>query len=83
MDLQSAIEELRRNPQGIRFSELEKICTHYFGSPRSGGTSHLVYKMAWAGDPRVNIQNDKGMAKTYQVRQVIRALERLQEEHDN
>ncbi len=31
-----------------------------------------------AGDPRVNIQNDKGMAKAYQVRQVLKAIERLE-----
>ena len=83
MDLQPIIVELGKNPQGVRFAELERICTHFFGAPRSRGTSHLVYKMPWAGDPRVNIQNDKGMAKTYQVRQVIKALERLQEEYDN
>ena len=83
MDLQPVIVELGKNPQGVRFAELERICTHFFGAPRRRGTSHLVYKMPWAGDPRVNIQNDKGMAKTYQVRQVIKALERLQEEYDN
>lgn len=27
--------------------------------------------------PRVNIQNDKGKAKAYQVRQVLRAIEML------
>jgi hypothetical protein len=32
------------------------------------------------GDPRVNIQNDKGMAESYQVRQVLRPIERLEEE---
>jgi len=32
----------------------------------------------WSGDPRVNIQNDKGMAKIYQVRQVLKAIERLE-----
>jgi len=31
----------------------------------------------WAGDPRINIQNDKGKAKAYQVRQVLAAIERL------
>ena len=31
----------------------------------------------WPGDPRVNIQNDKGKAKTYQVKQVLLALDRL------
>jgi hypothetical protein len=36
--------------------------------------------MPWKGDPRVNIQNDKGMAKPYQVRQVLTAIERLKNE---
>ena len=44
------------------------------------GSSHRVYRTPWPGDPRVNIQDDKGMAKPYQVRQVIRALERLEAE---
>ncbi|MEI6371653.1 MAG: hypothetical protein WCO49_18400 [Nostocales cyanobacterium ELA608] len=30
--------------------------------------------MPWGGDPRVNIQNDKGKAKRYQVRQVLDAI---------
>lgn len=30
-------------------------------------------------DPRVNIQNDKGKAKPYQVRQVLQAIERLEQ----
>jgi len=29
-----------------------------------------------AGDPRVNIQNDRGKAKTYQVRQVLAAIDK-------
>jgi len=37
--------------------------------------------MPWQGDPRVNIQNDKGMAKAYQVRQVLKAIERLKYEN--
>ena len=38
--------------------------------------------MPWPGDPRVNIQNERGMAKPYQVRQVIRAIERLEGSND-
>ena len=38
-----------------------------------------MYKTPRLGDPRVNIQNDKGMAKAYQVRQVLKAIERLEE----
>jgi hypothetical protein len=29
----------------------------------------------------VNIQKEKGMAKAYQVRQVLRAIEQLEAEH--
>jgi len=36
--------------------------------------------MPWVGDPRVNIQNDKGMAKAYQVKQVLKAIKRLKNE---
>jgi hypothetical protein len=32
--------------------------------------------MPWAGDPHVNIQNDKGKAKPYQVRQVLEAIDK-------
>lgn len=80
MDIMSAIAFLRRNTRGIRFSELTAICGHFFGEPRQRGTSHRVYRTPWPGDPRVNIQNDRGMAKPYQVRQVIRALEKLNDD---
>ena len=78
MELSTAIEELRSNPKGVQFERLARICDYFFGEPRQRGTSHQVYRTPWPGDPRVNIQNDKGMAKTYQVRQVIKALEKLQ-----
>jgi len=32
--------------------------------------------MPWPGDPGVNIQNDKGKAKPYQVRQVLVAIDK-------
>ncbi|WP_418287775.1 toxin HicA [Limihaloglobus sulfuriphilus] len=71
---------MRSNPANVRFSELCKVCERYFGNPRQSGSSHRVYKMPWQGDPRVNIQNDKGKAKAYQVRQVLKAIERLNDE---
>ena len=79
MDMAAVITELQRNPNGIRYAELTRICDYFFGKPRQIGTSHRVYRMPWPGNPRVNIQNNKGNAKPYQVRQVIRALERLGE----
>ena len=77
MEIQSVIEELLRNPEGVRFVELAKICDFFFGEPRQRA-SHRVYRTPWPRDPRINIQNAKGMAKPYQVRQVIKALEKLQ-----
>jgi hypothetical protein len=71
------LSSMRRNPDNVRFSELGKVCDHYFGTPRQKGTSHRVYKTPWAGDPRVNIQNNKGKAKGYQVRQVLAAIDKL------
>ena len=75
------LEWIRRNPQGVSFRDLCKLCDAYFGAPRKRGTSHRVYATPWWGDPRVNIQNNRGMAKAYQVRQVIKAIERLEREY--
>ena len=65
-----------RSGSSITFNELAHVCEHYFGPPRISG-SHHIYKTPWPGDPRVNIQNDKGKAKTYQIRQVLLAIEKL------
>jgi hypothetical protein len=72
---------MRRNPHDVRFNDLCKVCDRYFGVPRRGGTSHRVYRTPWQGDPRVNIQNKKGKARAYQVRQVLKAIERLELEN--
>lgn len=71
------VANMRRNPKGIRFSDLCKVCDHYFGEARQSSSSHRIYKTPWPGDPRVNIQNEKGKAKAYQVRQVLKAIDRL------
>ena len=76
------VQQLRDNPANVRFNDLKKVCTHYFGNPRQEGTSHCVYKMPWAGDPRVNIQSRKGKAKPYQVKQVLLAIEKLEVSKD-
>ena len=72
------LELMKRNPKGVRFNDLCKICEHYFGSPRQSGSIHCVYKTPWQGDPRVNIQNSKGKAKPYQVKQVLQAINKLE-----
>ena len=72
------VESFGKNPKGVRFADLSKVCDYYFGKPRQKSTSHRVYKMPWQGDPRVNIQNDKGKAKSYQVKQVLKAIKKLE-----
>jgi hypothetical protein len=67
----------------VRFADLFKLCVELFGEPRHSGGSHAIFKTPWAGDPRINIQNDKGKAKAYQVRQVLLAIDKLKElEHE-
>ena len=75
------ILKMKSNPNGIRFSELSNVCDQFFGQPRKSSGSHRVYKTPWQGDPRINIQNDKGKAKVYQVKQVLLGLERLEVNH--
>ena len=70
---------MQRNPNGVRFSDLCKVCDYYFGGARQSGSSHRVYKTPWVGDPRINIQNDGNMAKAYQVKQVLQAITKLEQ----
>ena len=77
------LRQMRQSPNNVSFNTLKNICNHYFGPPRQCGSSHAVYKTPWSGDPRVNIQNSKGMAKPYQVKQVIKAIERLENENSS
>ena len=72
------LERLRREPTNVRFADLRKVCETFFGQPRQQGPSHLIFKTPWAGDPRVNIQDAGGKAKPYQVRQVLRAIDKLE-----
>ena len=75
------LKQMKQNPKNVRFADLCKICDLYFGQARQKSSSHRVYKTQWQGDPRVNIQNQKGKAKSYQVKQVLKAIDRLEVDH--
>jgi len=77
------IGQMEGNPNDVRFADLRKVCEHYFGKGRRGSTSHIIYKTPWIGDPRINIQDDKGKAKAYQVGQVLKAIEKLGVQNDD
>ena len=81
--IKKTIDKLEESPQNVRFNDLCKICDYFFGEPRQRSTSHRIYKTPWSGDPRINIQAKSGKAKVYQVRQVIKALKRLEVESGN
>lgn len=76
--VEKLLEQTRREPVNVEFSDLKKMCQVYFGKPRQDGGSHAIYKTPWPGDPRVNIQNAKGKVKSYQVRQVLQAIDKLE-----
>jgi hypothetical protein len=73
---------MRDSPNHVRFTDLCRVCDRYFGPPRQSGSSHRIYKTPWAGDPRINIQSDHGMAKAYQVKQVLSAIEKLESDNE-
>ncbi len=67
------------SPKNIRFERLLVICRNIFGGSRDGKHNY-IFSTPWADDPVINLQVDKGSsgkAKPYQVKQVIRALERM------
>ena len=70
--------QMKRNPKDVRFTDLCKVCDNFFGELHQSASSHRIYKTPWQGDPRINIQNYKGKAKAYQVKQVLLALEKLE-----
>lgn len=75
-----ALAKLRESPTNVRYDELYAVCVEFFGLPRQRGTSHAVFKTPWPADPRVNIQrSDNGGVKIYQLKQVVAAIDKLQQ----
>jgi hypothetical protein len=76
-EIAKILDSMRVSPAQVRFADVYKVCVAFFGEPRQSASSHAIFKTPWAGDPRVNIQNAKGKAKPYQVRQVLLAVDRI------
>jgi hypothetical protein len=79
-EIKDILMQMKRNPKGVRYRDLFKVCDFYFGNARQASSSHRIYKTPWQGDPRINIQNHKGKAKAYQVKQVLMAIEKLEDD---
>ena len=70
-----------KNPNNVKFKYLLNICTDLFGEPRIRG-SHHIFKTPWKGDPRINLQKDGKNAKPYQVKLVLKAIEKLEQKNE-
>jgi hypothetical protein len=79
-DIQKILAKMKLSPVNVRFGDVCRVCDYYFGEPRQKGTNHRIYKVNWIYPPLINVQNFKGKAKDYQIRQVLNAIDKLEEE---
>jgi predicted RNA binding protein YcfA (HicA-like mRNA interferase family) len=75
MNSRKLLQKALNSPQSLRFSEVLKLAQAFgFQLDRISGSHHILRR---AGIPElVNVQNVGGMAKPYQVRQLLKLVER-------
>jgi len=75
MNSQKLLRKALDSPQSLRFAEAMKLTEAFgFRLDRINGSHHILKR---AGIPElVNLQNVRGMAKPYQVRQLIKLVEK-------
>lgn len=72
------LDKARRNPQGLRFDELKRLCECAGMRLARVNGSHFIYRLENPAPVTVSIQENKtGKAKPYQVRQVLQHIEVL------
>jgi len=72
-----ALARVRNNPHNVEWSQLETLCRRYFGEPIRRRGSHVMFQLPWDDDPLLNIQPRGKQAKPEQVKDAVRAIERL------
>jgi len=73
------LEAIRNNPSDVAWTDLVNICDVCFGRSRRGRGSHLIYDTPWMDNPVLVLQPRKGKAKPYQVRQVLKAIDLMEQ----
>ena len=63
------LQKARRNPNGLKFSEFERLMRQSLWTQRRQRGSHRIWYSP--GGYRLAIQPNKSMAKGYQVRQFL------------
>jgi len=74
---QKRIDKAMNNPAGIRFKELCLLAEHMGFQKRGGKGSHVVYERDGV-EEILTFQNHRGMAKPYQVKQMLAVIEKYQ-----
>lgn len=72
---QKLFEKARNNPAGVRFQELCHLAEHMGFHKRGGKGSHVVYEKDGV-EEILTFQDRKGMAKPYQVKQMLAVIEK-------
>ena len=81
MNKRQWLEELKANPKKIRFARICKIAEAFGFQTRQGPGSHRIYYKDGVREI-LNIQNEDGWAKPYQVRQFIKIIEKYDLQED-
>ena len=68
-------EEIKRNPKNIRFQRICKVAEAFGFIMRKGKGSHYIFVRPGV-EELLNFQNVKGKAKPYQVKQLIKIIEK-------
>ena len=75
MNKRKIFEELKGNPQNVRFEKLCKAAESFGFRFRGGKGSHRIFVRDGI-EELLNFQNVGGKAKPYQVRQFIKIVEK-------
>ncbi|MCD4809386.1 MAG: type II toxin-antitoxin system HicA family toxin [Methanosarcinales archaeon] len=73
MHKQKLLEDLKNNPKNIRFEKLCRIAEAFGFQFKGGKGSHRIYLRKDINE-MLNFQNVSGKAKPYQVRQLIKII---------
>ena len=74
VSIDEAIAALEAAGANIRFRQLLRLCAQFFGEPRIRGSHHIFTHPDIS--ELLNLQEVRGEAKPYQIRQFLRLVER-------
>lgn len=69
------LEKARNNPASVRFQEICLLAEHLGFTKRGGKGSHIVYEKDGV-EEILTFQDRKGMAKPYQVKQLLAVIDK-------